>query len=128
MMLPAMTASPPNFFTPRRLECESRPLRDEPPAFLCAICLTPLRREDASNPYERASRPFQVRCRCPDDDRADSLLLRQFLGLLTPVLDLVGAERHVGVDLLDIGIAERRDLGEGDDALLVEVLRRHRAD
>src|SRR5579863_3467368 len=37
-MLPASTSSPPNFLTPRRLECESRPLRVLPPAFLCAIC------------------------------------------------------------------------------------------
>src|SRR5690606_14137256 len=37
MMLPAMTCSPPNFFTPRRRPAESRPLREEPPAFLCAI-------------------------------------------------------------------------------------------
>src|SRR5438045_6164934 len=37
MMLPARTASPPNFFTPRRLLSLSRPLRDEPPAFLCAM-------------------------------------------------------------------------------------------
>src|SRR5215467_3214361 len=38
MMLPGMTISPPNFFTPRRLPRLSRPLREEPPAFLCAIC------------------------------------------------------------------------------------------
>jgi hypothetical protein len=31
----------PNFFTPRRLDSESRPLRDEPPAFLCAMVQTP---------------------------------------------------------------------------------------
>src|SRR5438105_7101491 len=37
MMLPARTASPPNFFTPRRFDSLSRPLRDEPPAFLCAM-------------------------------------------------------------------------------------------
>src|SRR5688572_7873193 len=37
MMLPAITCWPPNFFTPRRRPAESRPLRDEPPAFLCAI-------------------------------------------------------------------------------------------
>src|SRR4029079_3616358 len=37
MMLPARTVSPPNFFTPRRLLSLSRPLRDEPPAFLCAM-------------------------------------------------------------------------------------------
>src|SRR5690606_34235451 len=37
MMLPALTAWPPNSFTPRRLLSESRPLRVEPPAFLCAM-------------------------------------------------------------------------------------------
>src|SRR6185437_6679455 len=36
-MLPASTASPPNFLMPRRLPSVSRPLRDEPPAFLCAM-------------------------------------------------------------------------------------------
>src|SRR5215831_453006 len=43
MILPGMTISPPNFLTPRRLPRLSRPLRDEPPAFLCAICY-PFRR------------------------------------------------------------------------------------
>mmetsp|Transcript_738 Transcript_738/g.1285 ORF Transcript_738/g.1285 Transcript_738/m.1285 type:complete len:373 (-) Transcript_738:73-1191(-) len=37
MMLPAMTDSPPNFLMPRRRPAESRPLREEPPAFLCAM-------------------------------------------------------------------------------------------
>src|SRR5689334_186863 len=41
MMLPALTAWPPNSFTPRRLPALSRPLREEPPAFLCAICRSP---------------------------------------------------------------------------------------
>src|SRR5215203_1832675 len=36
-MLPASTDSPPNFFTPKRRPALSRPLREEPPAFLCAI-------------------------------------------------------------------------------------------
>src|SRR5688572_2765831 len=36
-MFPARTNWPPNRFTPRRCPAESRPLRDEPPAFLCAI-------------------------------------------------------------------------------------------
>src|SRR6188768_4243628 len=40
-MLPAITASPPNFLTPRRRPAVSRPLREEPPAFLCAIRLAP---------------------------------------------------------------------------------------
>src|SRR6478752_6153736 len=37
IMLPPTTSWPPNFFTPRRRPAESRPLREEPPAFLCAI-------------------------------------------------------------------------------------------
>src|SRR6266850_6117814 len=36
-MLPPNTCWPPNFFRPRRWEFESRPLRDEPTPFLCAI-------------------------------------------------------------------------------------------
>ena len=36
-MFPALTSSPPNFFTPRLCPCESRPLRLLPKAFLCAI-------------------------------------------------------------------------------------------
>src|SRR5438093_9501812 len=37
MMLPGTTISPPYFLTPSRRPRLSRPLRDEPPAFLCAI-------------------------------------------------------------------------------------------
>src|SRR4030095_14582524 len=37
MMLPAGTTWPPKRFTPRRWPGESRPLRELPPAFLCAI-------------------------------------------------------------------------------------------
>src|SRR6266581_8551385 len=40
-MLPAMACSPPNSFRPRRWLFESRPLRDEPPAFLCAMASIP---------------------------------------------------------------------------------------
>src|SRR5580693_10677570 len=42
MMLPGTTISPPNFLTPRRRPRESRPLREEPPAFLCAMAFSPL--------------------------------------------------------------------------------------
>src|SRR5215467_13501273 len=41
MMLPGTTISPPNFLTPRRRPALSRPLRDEPPAFLCAMANAP---------------------------------------------------------------------------------------
>src|SRR5512137_264084 len=37
MILPGMTLCPPDFLTPRCRPAESRPLRDEPPAFLCAM-------------------------------------------------------------------------------------------
>src|SRR5262245_41927504 len=37
MMWPGRTISPPNFLTPSRRPRLSRPLREEPPAFLCAI-------------------------------------------------------------------------------------------
>src|SRR5215216_6077660 len=40
MMLPARHDSPPNSFTPRRWLLESRPLRDDPPAFLWAITVS----------------------------------------------------------------------------------------
>src|SRR5262245_54903269 len=40
-MLPANTCWPPYLFIPSRRPAVSRPLRDEPPAFLCAICLLP---------------------------------------------------------------------------------------
>ena len=39
MMLPGITAWPPDFLSPRRRPAESRPLRELPPAFLCAIAL-----------------------------------------------------------------------------------------
>src|ERR1700758_3806281 len=38
-MLPARTICPPYLFTPRRRPAESRPLRDDPPAFLWAMVL-----------------------------------------------------------------------------------------
>src|SRR5207237_3333461 len=41
MMLPGSTISPPNFLTPSRRPALSRPLRDEPPAFLCATFRSP---------------------------------------------------------------------------------------
>src|SRR6516225_6821198 len=51
MMLPATTISPPNFLTPRRRPRLSRPLREEPPAFLCAIRHSFLMHRTAGTPY-----------------------------------------------------------------------------
>src|SRR5690606_12487632 len=41
MMLPASTAWPPKIFTPRYFGLESRPLREEPTPFLCAMTDSP---------------------------------------------------------------------------------------
>src|SRR4030065_141018 len=43
---PAVTPSPANAFTPSRLLLLSRPLRDEPMPFLCAIAFLHLRQGD----------------------------------------------------------------------------------
>src|SRR6202789_2089267 len=43
--LPPATVSPPNSFTPSILGLESRPLREEPPAFLCAMTYSLARRD-----------------------------------------------------------------------------------
>src|SRR6516162_234937 len=53
MMWPGITISPPNFLTPSRRPALSRPLRDEPPAFLCAISCSSLGRQ--SRPTVSAS-------------------------------------------------------------------------
>src|SRR5450631_531794 len=37
---PAFTSSPPYALRPRRFDSESRPLREDPPAFLCAIAVS----------------------------------------------------------------------------------------
>src|SRR6185369_11445975 len=42
MMLPPSTCWPPNFFSPNRCDCESRPFLDEPTPFLCAITQLPV--------------------------------------------------------------------------------------
>src|SRR5260370_23342296 len=55
MMLPGMTIWPPNFLTPSRRPALSRPLREEPPAFLCAILnLLRLRRRLGRPPAPRS--------------------------------------------------------------------------
>src|SRR4029077_11610232 len=41
MILPASTSWPPYFLTPRRRPALSRPLRELPPAFLCAMAVAP---------------------------------------------------------------------------------------
>src|SRR3954451_13727581 len=62
-MLPGITASPPNFLTPRRLPAVSRPLRELPPAFLCAMVGAPGRRSgdrDVADAHDRQQLPVAV--------------------------------------------------------------------
>src|SRR4051812_6755703 len=62
-MLPGITASPPNFLTPRRLPAVSRPLRELPPAFLCAMMDAPGRRSgdrDVADAHDRQQLPVAV--------------------------------------------------------------------
>src|SRR5216683_7171208 len=106
-MWPGTTISPPNFLTPSRLPRLSRPLRDEPPAFLCAICCSFL-----------ALRTV----RAPDlGDAQHGLLLA--MTLLAPIIVpplFLEDDDLVGAPLLDHGGADRgaveqwrpgRDLG-----------------
>src|SRR5437762_9919528 len=113
MMLPGITISPPNFLTPSRLPALSRPLRDEPPAFLCAI-LNLLRRRllrrrcPGAAPWRRCFLPAQ-----PDlGDLQHGLMLA--MAVLAPVIlpplfleddDLVGAA------VLDQGGTDRGEIG-----------------
>src|SRR5258708_6849758 len=107
MIWPGTTISPPNFLTPSRLPRLSRPLRDEPPAFLCAICRSFL-----------ALRTV----RAPDPGNAQHGLLLA-MTLLTPIIVpplFLEDDDLVGAPLLDDGGADRgtvqqrragRDLG-----------------
>src|SRR5207237_5968959 len=110
MMLPGSTISPPNFLTPSRRPALSRPLRDEPPAFLCAILSLLSRRFIRRRPP--AAPPRCRRCFLPGQpdlgDLQHGLVLA--MAVLAPVIlpplflendDLVGAA------LLDQGGADR---------------------
>src|SRR5277367_2942733 len=52
-MLPLVTAWPPNRLTPSRCPCESRPLVDDPPPFLCAM--------KSSRKLARCGQPYESR-------------------------------------------------------------------
>src|SRR6056297_3786398 len=95
MMLPGITASPPYFLTPRRRPAESRPLREEPPAFLCAISCYSFRPS----------------------------ALGQLFGLVDPALALDPAlEGQLFIHISNIGLGPRRDLRESGDAGFLQFL------
>src|SRR5947209_13262029 len=103
MILPGMTISPPNFLTPSRRPRLSRPLRDEPPAFLCAICCSCLGLRTV---------------RAPDIDNAQYglLLAMPFLAsVIVPALlledDDLGRPCLLDHDGADRGAVEKRGAG-----------------
>src|ERR1700732_4270417 len=104
MMLPGTTISPPNFLTPSRRPALSRPLRDEPPAFLCATFRSP------AAPRRRFFLPRQ-----PDlGDLQHGLVLA--VGVLAPVILpplLLEDDDLAGAALLDEGGADRGAGQEG---------------
>src|SRR5882757_1327329 len=94
-MLPASTFSPPNFLTPRRFECESRPLRVLPPAFLCAI----------------------ERCSCEnssDDGRDLHIGIGLPMGLLTLVVLAPAKFDDANLVALAMALDRGNDLGAAD--------------
>src|ERR1700676_4912191 len=108
MMLPGMTIWPPNFLTPSRRPALSRPLREEPPAFLCAI-LNLLRRFrrlrlHLSRAALRARRSLGVD---PGDPQQGLILpVAVLAAVIVPPL-LLEDDDLVGAALLDEGAADR---------------------
>src|SRR6185312_17356808 len=93
MILPGTTISPPNFLTPSRRPRLSRPLRDDPPAFLCAISNSPRLRSAAGTDL---------------GDPQHGLMLA--VAILTPVIMPPLFLEHddlVGATMLDQGGADR---------------------
>src|ERR1051326_3480691 len=118
MMLPATTASPPNFLTPSRRPAVARPLRDEPPAFLCAILyLLRLPRRLSLRaclrlgrpPGSRAGRSARSALGADLGDLQHGLMLA--MTVLAPVILpplLLEDDDLVGTTVLDKGRAHRR--------------------
>src|ERR671932_73979 len=67
MMFPARTRSPPNFLTPRYFGLLSRPFREEPTPFLCAMVSFPSAQADVVDAYfgEALSMPLLARVVLP---------------------------------------------------------------
>src|SRR5262245_41858203 len=116
-MLPARTDSPPKRFTPRRLLWESRPLRVEPPAFLCAMCALPEKRGQSAGAEIRDLHfreglamvlPAQVVLAAAefDDRHLLALAVANDRGDDLAALEQRGAELHIGA------IAHEQDLTE----------------
>src|SRR6266853_1903848 len=109
MMLPGMTISPPNFLTPSRRPALSRPLREEPPAFLCAILnLLRLRGRLRRPPTPRSPAGGRAALSVDLVDPQHGLVLAVavFAAVIVPPLFLEDDDL-VGAALLDQGRADR---------------------
>ena len=71
MIMPAFTGWPANTLTPSRLDSESRPLRDEPRPFLCAIYASSSFAAIADS--IAASAPLRLPCACSYSSAAASI-------------------------------------------------------
>src|SRR6266702_3724950 len=114
MMLPGMTISPPYFLTPSRRPALSRPLREEPPAFLCAILsLLRLRRRLRRPPAARspACGRGTIGVDLVDPQHGLVLAVAVFAAVIVPPLFLEDDDL-VGPALLD---QRRADRGAGQE-------------
>src|SRR5919109_709539 len=129
-MLPARTSSVPNFLTPRRRPAVSRPLRDEPPAFLCAIAqlLTRTRFSsglDIGDAQHRLTLPMAalaavvVAAVLLEDQHLVGLGLIQHLGHDRSALHQRRADLQVGIFAHHQDFAERH-VGAGFDFQLLD--------
>src|SRR3954469_1107147 len=130
MMLPAMTASEPNFLTPRRWPAESRPLRDEPPAFLCAMGSTPNSNGGGASGRGSALRALRAGVDTGDAHHRVVLAMAALAARVLPAALLEGdhllvaavaddlardadARQERRADLGGLAVGEQQDLAEG---------------
>src|SRR5688572_20201432 len=128
-MLPARTSSAPNFLTPRRRPAVSRPLRDEPPAFLCAIAQTPYAARlgglDVGDAQHRLELPVAalaaivVAAMLLEDQHLVGLGLVEHLGHDRSALHQRRADLQVGIFAHHQDFAERH-IGAGFDFQLLD--------
>src|SRR5438045_2779770 len=140
MMLPGMTIWPPNFLTPSRRPALSRPLREEPPAFLCAIrcsylALRTVRASDIGDAQYglRLAMPFLAPVIVPpllleDDDLGGPRLLynrganRGAIHKRRPGRDLGAFADHQHLAELDRGAGLGRQSFDRDDVVLGDLV------
>src|SRR3712207_1394445 len=126
MMLPARTRSPPNFLMPRYFGLLSRPFREEPTPFLCAMVASVSAEIDVVDADFGKALPVPLLAgvvlpalELEDDDLLAAAVPHDLADDPRPV-DLgrarlhrvaVGAEQHVGeLDLAALVPAQRREL------------------